>query len=64
MVSGASALMTPVSKPASRAAAVAGSMVSPALLFQTRSLLGAKEIETVSVVSMSLKETVPASFRS
>ena len=53
--------MTPVLKPATRAAAVAGSMVSPSVLFQTMSLLGAKLIETVSVVSRSSKETVPVS---
>ena len=63
MVSGASASMTPVWNPATRAAAIAGSMVSPWLLFQAMSLLGAKEIETVSVVSMSSKKTVPESLR-
>ena len=55
--------MTPVLKPATRAAAVAGSMVSPSGLTQVMSLLGAKEIETVSVVSMSSKKTVPESLR-
>ena len=54
--------MTPVLKPATRAAAV-GSMVSPSGLTQVMSLLVAKEIETVSVVSMSSKETVPESLR-
>ena len=56
MVPGASASITPVLKPATRAAAVAGSMVSPSGLTQVMSLLGAKEIETVSVVSMSSEE--------
>ena len=63
MVPGASASITPVLKPATRAAAVAGSMVSPSGLTQVMSLLGAKEIETVSVVSMSSKKTVPESLR-
>ena len=60
MVPGASALVTPVLKPATRALAVALSMVPP---LQAMSLLAAKEMETVSVVSMSSKVTVPLSLR-
>ena len=47
-------------KPATRALAVAFSMVPP---LQAMSLLAAKEMETVSVVSMSSKVTMPLSLR-
>ena len=57
---GASASVTPVLKPASSAVARAGSMVPP---LQTMSRLDLKEMETVSLLSISLKETVPESLR-
>ena len=60
---GASALVMPVVKPATRAAARLGSRVSRSAFVQAMSSLEAKEIETVSVVSMSRKETVPESLR-